>query len=722
MPNAELLVGDILRVMNEGVRFRLIDLLPSVDQFVVIRMPELPGLEDQSKASVSGESHIPAARPPLPVFWSIPETQAKMDKGLIAVDRDTTPALSPHELTDAHKKYRDRALQVIQMLAFRVPEIYIPESRSQLIKEATMTLNLTRQTIFSYLRQYWYVGRDISKLTPNFHRCGAPGKPRQSQVKLGRPRTKKIEQGWGVGVNVTQKDIQNIRQSLQLARGPGKTLRHCYKYMLLRFYWQDRLTPDGVKSICYSRHMTFEQFRFHAAKFETEESKARARLQPHTFRRQTRAQHKGSRQAGFEVGAAFQIDGTHLNIPAVMTNQRDQYIGGLIVVHVSEVVTGMIVGFWLGLESEIYEVVMMALVSTVRNKVDLCRQFGIEIEDWEWGAHHFCQTLVADRGSAFFKQISDCITKITGPNPLANTPSYMADLKGGIEAINGAVKKSLAEWVQSAYSGKGLRAERGSPDPRLKAFLTVDDVKRAYVRAILHHNLSIKENFPTFPELVSDGVPSSPQQIWDWALKNHRHRLTARTPESLELLLMPRKSAKISTKGVYIGDELFYAPEERQPWYRQMELKEKSVDVAINRQCVDYIFMFHPEEHGRVVRCAQLPKSAQFRGMSLSEVQSLRRQRRENDKLHEVVALNAELRHMHQQKNDEQRAMREKELIRDPEQTKVGMIGDVRDNRAIEKSHQRINLSEHLAELGHEAPASKQEPANGTDFSYPDFE
>ncbi len=719
-------IGDILHHLSDDAFFRYLQVLPDEGLFVVFPMPEyLPKKHGEEAAIVEPYQ---AQKPSLPIFWSISETLESLNEMRLKIIQNDSPALDPAYMTDGEKKYQERIRPVIQMLGFREPEIYFPETRHQLIQEAEFALKLSRQTIYSHLRVFWLAGKDFNKITSKFHHCGGRGKPRIStNKKLGRPRSVQLQQDalWGVGVNASQADRDQIKLIAREGLKAGWDLSRSYRTMVNRHYWQDILQPDGSLKFDYSKHLTFEQFKFHAAQVVNEEDKARARLQSHTFEQHTRARHKGTRQANFEVGRVFQIDGTKLNIPVVSRTNRNHYIGTAISIHVTEIDTGMLVGFWVGLEHEVYEAIMMALVVTVTDKVEFCSRYGIEIEGWEWPAHHFCQSIVADRGSAYFQEISDCIAHVLGHNPMINTPAYRADLKGVVESINGAVKSWAASNVDSAYRGKGMTSERGSPDPRMSARYNLNEVIRAHIYATIAHNIRINSKYPTFPELVAEGVPTTPIHIWNWALANHRHRLTRRSPLDLELQLMPRVKASITPGGIYVGSELYYAPEEgRPPWYRHLEQKEAKVEVARNRYCVDYIFLPHPEQPRQSVRCALLPKSEQFRGMTLMEVEETRRQRNVVNKLYEPTQRGVELRIDHARKQDQQRAGLEQTLTRDPNQSKADIVGNARERRNTEKKLERAKIPEHLAGLGQGQRVSPapSAPVETDGFTYPDFD
>lgn len=723
MNSQNIMLGDIIHDVSNNTNFRYLFPLPEQGDFVVFRLMDYP-CDSQRKHRAVTVDQAPQERPPLPSFWSIPRTLESLEKGELEIVKDVTPIRDASVWSRAEREFHDRIKPVLQKLGHCEPEIYYPETRFKLIRAAVSEFNLTRQTIFTYLRLYWAAGKDLRKIHVKYAHCGAPGKPRiSSEKKLGRPRRQALREAeqHGVGINVSMEARECIRVLAYDGLKAGWNISKCYRNYLIRHHWQDLLQPDGSIKPDYSRHLTREQFNFHYHSFVQLEDQLRAKLQPHTFEQRTRAQHKGVRQAGLEVGRIYQVDGTKLNIPLVRASNRNEYIGTAIAILVTEVESGVIVGCWVGYEHEVYEAVAMALVVTVTNKVEYCKRYGVTIEDWQWSVEHFCQSLVVDRGSAFFQPISDCILRALGNNPLINTPAFRADLKGVVENINGLMKAWLANNIDTAYRGKGMYAERGTPDPRHKGQYTLEEVTRAFLHGVIAQNTRINRSFPTLPEL--EGVPTTPIHIWNWALENHRHRLTRKNPDELELLLLPRTEATITTEGIYVQHELYYAPEEGRPaWFRQMEQKKARVQVIQNRYCMDYVYLPHPECPGQYVRCSLLPKSQQFRGMTLAEVVSLRRKRSVTNALYEPTQLSTQLKAEQAGARDRKHATREKALMRDPNQTKADIVSNARDRRNAEKKVEHRKLAAHLATLGQGMSASTPETEKVDDYAYPELD
>ena len=77
-------------------------------------------------------------------------------------------------------------------------------------------------------------------------------------------------------------------------------------------------------------------------------------------------------------GDRFQIDATSADIYLVSRFNRHRIVGRPTIYVVVDVFSGMIVGLYVGFEYPSWLGAMMALVNAATDKVDWCRQYGVE--------------------------------------------------------------------------------------------------------------------------------------------------------------------------------------------------------------------------------------------------------------------------------------------------------------------------------------------------------
>ncbi|NUE21545.1 hypothetical protein HUC07_23460 [Escherichia coli] len=86
-----------------------------------------------------------------------------------------------------------------------------------------------------------------------------------------------------------------------------------------------------------------------------------------------------SRQHIFGPCARFEIDATLMDIYLVSVFNRAWIIGRPVLYVVVDVFSGMVVGFYLGLEGPSWDGARLALFNAFTDKVAFCRDFGVEI-------------------------------------------------------------------------------------------------------------------------------------------------------------------------------------------------------------------------------------------------------------------------------------------------------------------------------------------------------
>ncbi len=83
-------------------------------------------------------------------------------------------------------------------------------------------------------------------------------------------------------------------------------------------------------------------------------------------------------------GSRYEIDATIADIYVVSNSERRNIVGRPVIYMVIDVFSRMVVGMYVGLESPSYVTAMQALSNAITDKVDYCKNYGIEIKDEDW--------------------------------------------------------------------------------------------------------------------------------------------------------------------------------------------------------------------------------------------------------------------------------------------------------------------------------------------------
>ena len=124
------------------------------------------------------------------------------------------------------------------------------------------------------------------------------------------------------------------------------------------------------------------------------------------------------------------------------------------------------------------------------NKVEFCREHGIEITETEWPSHHLPKMLLGDRGELEGYNADNLVNGLG--IQVSNTAPYRGDLKGIVERNFRLTNDRLVRHLPGAVNDRSAR--RGD-DYRLDACLTLDEFRALMIRTILFHNNANRMNF-----------------------------------------------------------------------------------------------------------------------------------------------------------------------------------------------------------------------------------
>src|SRR5699024_7094811 len=149
-------------------------------------------------------------------------------------------------------------------------------------------------------------------------------------------------------------------------------------------------------------------------------------------------------------GTRFQIDATIADIYLVSSLDVNKVIGRPVIYAVLDVYSRIITGLYVVLAGPSWIGAMMALDTMVADKVDFCKQYGIDITPEQWPTHHLPAIIIAYRGEIKGYSVNNLINNIN--IKIENTTDYRVDLKGIVErkfrTFNGKLKEKAPGTIQ----------------------------------------------------------------------------------------------------------------------------------------------------------------------------------------------------------------------------------------------------------------------------------
>jgi hypothetical protein len=325
-----------------------------------------------------------------------------------------------------YKVERERNWAVIKDIVIQEPDIYISKQRGPLVTNTSEKSGRSKKEIYRLLKKYWFYGKSKNGLLKDYFDCGAPREDRTYEKKTG-PKSKD-----GNKFIVTEDDKEIFEKAVKefhINKEMDLTATHrhmCEKYYTTVLYRKNNvlvpiLEPEKMPTLRQFRYWYNNKFTF-ADRYSKRHGKRKAEMDVRAFQ-------GDATERALDVGYLFEIDSTPADI-ILVSEDRQTIIGTPTLYIVKDVLSRMIAGFHASLASASAIEQMVALENAGTNKVEFCRQYGIEIEEDDWPCAHLPKFLTGDRGELKSKMTENLVNINVD---VANAPSYRGDLKPFVE-------------------------------------------------------------------------------------------------------------------------------------------------------------------------------------------------------------------------------------------------------------------------------------------------
>lgn len=388
------------------------------------------------------------------------------------------------------------------------------------------------------------------------------------------------------------------------------SLRATYDMMLVQKY-----TDSSGKLV--ENIPSWSSFRnyFYSRNYHKQPRKSIARSGLTNYQRNERPVF-GSSSAWRNVPGSYQMDATPADIYLVSRHDRSKVVGRPYIYLAVDTATQLIAGLYVGLECD-ESAVMLCLANATQDKVEFCREHGIEIDSSQWPSQGLPHEIITDKGNEFFGPRMQELCQKYGVE-IQSLPPFRPGGKGLVE-------KSF-DLIQQRYKpllrGKGViepdAQERWSTDYRSQSVLTLDEFTKIVIHCVLYINSG---------RILADAV--TPAQKW---LDSGVSLLDVPAKELL-LMALPRETAKSTRKGLRLNG-LLYVPADMDGL-----ALDKTYDVAFSRADLSCVYVLLDDCSFRP--CHLSPHQAQYIGLSYPEADALKqheRKQRNTARKQEVVA------------------------------------------------------------------------------------
>ncbi len=569
-------------------------------------------------------------------------------------------------------------------------EILVKTTRHNIFKIIAAENNIPETTVRRIFSKYFNYGMTKNSLLTRYKNCGARGKDRNLRdIKVGRP-PKYNDGNNKAGINITE-DIKIIfQQGIDNYYYTEKLVNPKQVYIaILRDYFSYNYKENGeIKYRLFEKDRlpTYGQFYYWFKKFQNPTKDIISRQGTKEYELKYRPLLSNSTMETIGPGTRFQVDATIADVYLVSKFDRDRIIGRPIVYAIIDVFSRMVTGIYVGLEGPSWIGAMMALDNMVTDKVEFCKEYGIEIEEYQWPAYHLPQIIIADRGEFEGYSVENLINNLG--IVIENTPPYRGDLKGIVErsfnTVNTKIKHKTPGAIMKEYR------KRGDRDYRLDATLTLEEFTKIYIKLVIQHNNTIIEKYPMEKDMIADEIAPIPTQLWQWGIKNKKGSLRIIDREIMRLNVMPKTKASVSRSGIRFKG-LFYSSQKaiKEQWF--IKNKVRSVNIIYDPRNVNYIYI--PEDDGKSYeKCFLLDACIQYKDAILEEVVFFHElnqeliKLKEHENIQKMSNVDKEIEDIVKQAKKEK-----KDNIALLEQSNTKKLRSIKNNRLIEKEVNKEN-------------------------------
>lgn len=468
------------------------------------------------------------------------------------------------------------------MIASVLPFVSDKEMRTRAIECAVEEYNISKKTIRKYLCIY-LAFQDKRAFIPQ-------NNGNEGQRELTR-------------------DEKNMRKSLNrwYYTTKKRTLKNVYTLMLKEFYC------DGEGKLL-ADYPSYYQLRYFYRKYNKKQTEFISREGLSCYQRNHRPLvGNGVQSFAPNVGVGM-LDSTICDI--YLVNEAGGIAGRPILTACADAYSGLCCGYSLSWEGGTYSLRDLML-NVITDKVEHCRQFGIEISESDWASHQLPGKLVTDMGSEYkgsnFEQITGLGVQ------LVNLPAYRPELKGPIEKFFDVVQG----YYKTQLKGMGVIepdfGERGVHDYRKDACLTLADFEKIILHCILFYNSKrILENFPYTDEMLEAEVKPYANEIWKWGCEQGESNLLSISKEQLIMALLPRTTGRFTKHGLSVNGMHYHNIN-----FREQYLQGKECTVTYNPDDTTKVWLM---ENSTYIPFELI--ESRFKDKNLEGVQSMKKQQK----------------------------------------------------------------------------------------------
>lgn len=299
-------------------------------------------------------------------------------------------------------------------------------------------------------------------------------------------------------------------------------------------------------------------------------------------------------------GKRYQIDATIADVHIVSEFDRADSISRPTVYLCIDVFSRMIAGVYIGLESPSMEGARMTILNCIEDKEEYCSRYDYSMSKDDWPVRSLPSNLLGDNAELRGLTVENAIMKLG--IAIENTGSYRGgDMKGIVERKF----RSLHDRIKAVVKGMIMPdfQERGAPDYRKEARLTISEFSRIVFAWIKEEHNKYLQNYPPDIEIEKAGINKTPPlELWKWGGAQYRPQFLKTAPEMVvRAALLPSKMASVTQNGIRLHRHVHYTCDIaiKEDWFiRAKHNKSKmKVQLMFNKRNLREAYIYYKGEY-----------------------------------------------------------------------------------------------------------------------------
>ena len=401
--------------------------------------------------------------------------------------------------------------------------------------------------------------------------------PKSYAKKTGRPG--KYNNYKCIVDSTVKEQFNDAINSLLKSNRRWTSIVDAYDYVIQKYYTK-YYTENGVttyKEAPVEERPTYRQFYTYYQKHTNQLEKDIVKTSLAEVRNDKRIKRADTMYGVYGVGDLVECDACEMDVGLVKIDNVEQSIGRPVVYCMIDVASRVILAVSVSFENNSFLGITNLLLNLSDDKVEYCRQYGIDIDPALWPSNIIPKRIRFDRGAENTShKLQEVLQRLHIERELVTAAT--GSLKGNIEQQFRQMHLAQNMIVEN----KGLIEKRHDSNHHKEAVLTIEEYTKIIINFVLSHNQNPDLSYKLTRDMIEDGnTDTTPINLW-----NYWNRVTAspRPITSANVLqyrydLMLSYTAKVNNEGIhFIGGHIYDNFEDKD----LQTLKYENVDRKTN--------------------------------------------------------------------------------------------------------------------------------------------